>query len=88
MSESRDEVATVKKLYLRELQGRSESGISGGKGVSFFRIFKLHFQEGNGNEFKPLYPGSPYGKKQKEFLCTTNMKVAQVSEEVGFANVS
>lgn len=27
-------------------------------------------------------------EKAKEFLCTTNMKVAQVSEEVGFANVS
>ena len=27
-------------------------------------------------------------EKAKEFLCSTNMKVAQVSEKVGFANVS
>ena len=27
-------------------------------------------------------------EKAKELLCSTNMKVAQVSEHVGFANVS
>jgi len=27
-------------------------------------------------------------KKAKELLCSTNMKVAQISEKVGFANVS
>lgn len=27
-------------------------------------------------------------QKAKELLCSTNMKVAQISEKVGFANVS
>ena len=43
MSESRNEVAAVKKLYLSALCGRSQSGNSCGKGISFIRVSELYF---------------------------------------------
>ena len=87
MSESRDEVATVKN-YIYEnyredlnLESLAEKVYLSSGYLSF--IFKKETGM-NLNRFIRVVRM----EKAKEFLCTTNMKVAQVSEEVGFANVS
>jgi len=87
MRESRDEVATVKN-YIYEnyredlnLETLAEKVYLSSGYLSF--IFKKETGM-NLNRFIRVVRM----EKAKEFLCTTNMKVAQVSEEVGFANVS
>lgn len=87
MSESRNEVAAVKN-YIYEnyredlnLESLAEKVYLSSGYLSF--IFKKETGM-NLNRFIRVVRM----EKAKEFLCTTNMKVAQISEEVGFANVS
>lgn len=87
MSESRDEVSAVKN-YIYEnyredlnLESLAEKVYLSSGYLSF--IFKKETGM-NLNRFIRVVRM----EKAKEFLCNTNMKVAQVSEEVGFANVS
>ncbi len=64
MSESRDEVAAVKNYIYQSLCGRSESGNTGRKGISFFRLSQLYFQKGDRHEPESFYPCVPHGKGQ------------------------
>ena len=87
MSESRDEVSAVKN-YIYEnyredlnLESLAEKVYLSSGYLSF--IFKKETGM-NLNRFIRVVRM----EKAKKFLCNTNMKVAQVSEEVGFANVS
>lgn len=87
MSESRNEVATVKNYIYQHysddlnLEMLAEKVYLSSGYLSF--IFKKETGM-NLNRFIRVVRM----EKAKELLCTTNMKVAQVSEEVGFANVS
>lgn len=87
MSESRDEVAAVKNYIYQHygddlnLEMLAEKVYLSSGYLSF--IFKKETGM-NLNRFIRVFRM----EKAKELLCTTNMKVAQVSEEVGFANVS
>ena len=87
MSESRNEVATVKKYIYQHydedlnLEMLAEKVYLSSGYLSF--IFKKETGM-NLNRFIRVFRM----EKAKEFLCNTNMKVAQVSEKVGFANVS
>lgn len=87
MSESRNEVATVKNYIYQHydedlnLETLAEKVYLSSGYLSF--IFKKETGM-NLNRFIRVFRM----EKAKEFLCNTNMKVAQVSEKVGFANVS
>ena len=87
MSESRNEVATVKNYIYQHydedlnLEMLAEKVYLSSGYLSF--IFKKETGM-NLNRFIRVFRM----EKAKEFLCNTNMKVAQVSEKVGFANVS
>ena len=87
MSESRDEVAAVKNyIYTHykedlNLEMLAEKVYLSSGYLSF--IFKKETGM-NLNRFIRVFRM----EKAKELLCSTNMKVAQISEQVGFANVS
>lgn len=87
MSESRNEVATVKNYIYQHygddlnLEMLAEKVYLSSGYLSF--IFKKETGM-NLNRFIRVFRM----EKAKELLCSTNKKVAQVSEEVGFANVS
>ena len=87
MSESRNEVATVKKYIYQHydedlnLEMLAEKVYLSSGYLSF--IFKKETGM-NLNRFIRVFRM----EKAKELLCNTNMKVAQISEKVGFANVS
>ncbi len=87
MSESRNEVAAVKNYIYQNykedlnLETLAEKVYLSSGYLSF--IFKRETGM-NLNRFIRVVRM----EKAKELLCGTNMKVAQVSEEVGFANVS
>ena len=87
MSESRDEVAAVKNYIYNHyaedlnLETLAEKVYLSSGYLSF--IFKKETGM-NLNRFIRVFRM----EKAKELLCTTNMKVAMVSEKVGFANSS
>ena len=87
MSESRNEVAAVKNYIYQHygedlnLEMLAEKVYLSSGYLSF--IFKKETGM-NLNRFIKVFRM----EKAKELLCGTNMKVAQVSEKVGFANVS
>lgn len=87
MSESRDEVTAVKNYIYQHydedlnLETLAEKVYLSSGYLSF--IFKKETGM-NLNRFIRVFRM----EKAKEFLCSTNMKVAQISEKVGFANVS
>lgn len=87
MKESRNEVATVKNYIYQHygedlnLEMLAEKVYLSSGYLSF--IFKKETGM-NLNRFIRVFRM----EKAKELLCSTNMKVAQISEEVGFANVS
>ena len=87
MSDSRDEVAMVKNYIYQHydedlsLEMLAEKVFLSSGYLSF--IFKKETGM-NLNRFIRVLRM----EKAKELLCSTNMKVAQVSEKVGFANVS
>lgn len=87
MHESRDEVATVKNYIYQHydedlnLETLAEKVYLSSGYLSF--IFKKETGM-NLNRFIRVFRM----EKAKELLCSTNMKVAQISEKVGFANVS
>lgn len=87
MSESRNEVAAVKNYIYQHygedlnLEMLAEKVYLSSGYLSF--IFKKETGM-NLNRYIRVFRM----EKAKELLCGTNMKVAQVSEEVGFANVS
>ena len=87
MSESRNEVAAVKNYIYQHygedlsLEMLAEKVYLSSGYLSF--IFKKETGM-NLNRFIRVFRM----EKAKELLCTTNMKVAMVSEKVGFANSS
>lgn len=87
MSESRDEVTAVKNYIYQHydedlnLEMLAEKVYLSSGYLSF--IFKKETGM-NLNRYIRVFRM----EKAKELLCSTNMKVAQVSEQVGFANVS
>lgn len=87
MSESRNEVAAVKNYIYQHygedlsLEMLAEKVYLSSGYLSF--IFKKETGM-NLNRFIRVF----CMEKAKELLCSTNMKVAQVSEKVGFSNVS
>ena len=87
MSESRNEVSTVKNYIYQHydqdlnLEMLAEKVYLSSGYLSF--IFKKETGM-NLNRFIRVFRM----EKAKELLCNTNMKVAQISEKVGFANVS
>lgn len=87
MSESRNEVAAVKNYIYQHygedlsLEMLAEKVYLSSGYLSF--IFKKETGM-NLNRFIRVFRM----EKAKELLCSTNMKVAQVSEKVGFSNVS
>lgn len=87
MSEARDEVAAVKNYIYQHygedlnLEMLAEKVYLSSGYLSF--IFKKETGM-NLNRFIRVFRM----EKAKELLCGTNMKVAQISEKVGFANVS
>ena len=86
MSDSRDEVASVKNYIYQHyaedlsLETLAEKVYLSSGYLSF--IFKRDWYEP-----EPLYTCGSM-EKAKELLCNSNMKVAQVSEQVGIPNVS
>ena len=87
MTESRNEVSTVKNYIYQHyeedlnLEMLAEKVYLSSEYLSF--IFKKETGM-NLNRFIRVFRM----EKAKELLCSTNMKVAQVSEKVGFSNVS
>lgn len=87
MSESRDEVAAVKNYIYQHYGEDLNLEMLADKVYLSSGYLSFIFKKETGmnlNRFIRVFRM----EKAKELLCTTNMKVAKISEQVGFANVS
>ena len=87
MSESRNEVSTVKNYIYQHYEEDLNLEMLAEKVYLSSGYLSFIFKKETGmnlNRFIRVFRM----EKAKELLCSTNMKVAQVSEKVGFANVS
>ncbi len=87
MNESRNEVSTVKNYIYQHYEEDLNLEMLAEKVYLSSGYLSFIFKKETGmnlNRFIRVFRM----EKAKELLCSTNMKVAQVSEKVGFANVS
>lgn len=87
MSESRDEVAAVKNYIYQHYSEEMNLEMLAEKVYLSSGYLSFIFKKETGMNLN-RYIRVFRMEKAKELLCTTNMKVAQISEQVGFANVS
>lgn len=87
MSSSRNEVAAVKNYIYQHYEEDLNLEMLAEKVYLSSGYLSFIFKKETGMNLN-RYIRVFRMEKAKEFLCSTNMKVAQVSERVGFANVS
>ncbi len=87
MSASRNEVATVKNYIYQHYEEDLNLEMLAEKVYLSSGYLSFIFKKETGMNLN-RYIRVFRMEKAKELLCSTNMKVAQISERVGFANVS